>query len=374
MAGIYIHIPYCRQACRYCDFHFVVSVWQKKELLPIILKEIELRKNYLDEELVSSIYFGGGTPSILEKGEIESILETIRRFYRVSGDVEISFEANPEDLKMEYLLNLRKTGINRLSIGIQSFQNSDHELMHRIHSSEQAIIAVKDAQKAGFDNISIDLIYGIPRQDAGVWEKNLDTALSLGIQHFSAYHLTYETGTIFDHWVKKGRIKPVQEEESILQFKTLIERARNKGYIHYEISNLSLPGFVSRHNSSYWHQQKYLGVGPSAHSYNTKSRSWNFKSNKKYEENFLSETDYFETEKLTENDHYNEFVMMRLRLIAGLSLMEIKDRFGKEYQNYFSTQINKYVRSGHMEVTGDNCRLSEDGIFIADHIISEVFK
>lgn len=374
MAGIYIHIPYCRQACRYCDFHFVVSVWQKKEILPHILKEVESRREYLNGELINSIYFGGGTPSVLEMGEIASILESIKKNYTIGSEPEISFEANPEDLKKEYLTGLREIGINRLSIGIQSFHNSDLELMHRIHSAEQAITCVKDAKDVGFDNISIDLIYGIPRQEAGVWEENLDIAFSLRVQHFSAYHLTYEAGTIFDHWVKKGRIKPIQEEDSIQQFKTLLKKSRENGFEHYEISNFSLPGFQSRHNSSYWHQEKYIGVGPSAHSFDGKSRRWNFKSNKKYSENISNGTEYFETEVLTEENQYNEFIMTNMRTMAGVSLATINERFGKDYANYFLSQAEKFVENGSVKREGEIFRFSEEGIFISDHIISEIFK
>lgn len=374
MAGIYIHIPYCRQACRYCDFHFVVSVWQKKEILPYILKEVESRGEYLSGETIDSIYFGGGTPSVLEKGEIVSILESIKKNYTIGSEPEISFEANPEDLKKDYLKGLKEIGINRLSIGIQSFHNSDLELMHRIHSAEQAITCVKNAKEVGFDNISIDLIYGIPRQEAGVWEENLDTAFSLGIQHFSAYHLTYEAGTIFDHWVKKGRIKPIQEEDSIQQFKTLLKKAKENGFEHYEISNFSLPGFQSRHNSSYWHQEKYIGIGPSAHSFDGKSRRWNFKSNKKYSENISTGAEYFETEVLTEENQYNEFIMTNMRTMAGVSLATINERFGKDFENYFLIQARKFVENGSVKREGEIFRFSEEGIFISDHIISEIFK
>jgi oxygen-independent coproporphyrinogen-3 oxidase len=373
MAGIYIHIPYCRQACRYCDFHFVVSVWQKKELMPFILREIEERKDYLENERIDSIYFGGGTPSVLESAEIENILETIYLFYPVSAEAEISFEANPEDLKKEYLKNLKKSGINRLSIGIQSFQDSDLELMHRIHNADQAISSVNDALEIGFDNISIDLIYGIPRQEPGVWKKNLETALSLGIQHFSAYHLTYEPGTIFDHWRKKGRINPVPEEDSISQFKLLINSAIQKGFEHYEISNFALPGYYSQHNSGYWQQKKYMGIGPSAHSYNSESRRWNFSNNKKYIENFISGSDYFETEILTPDDLYNEFVMTSLRMMRGITLGQIKDQFGEKKAEYFKSGIKKFESSGHVVAEQGVYRLEGEGILIADHIIAGVF-
>jgi oxygen-independent coproporphyrinogen-3 oxidase len=373
MAGIYIHIPFCRQACRYCDFHFVVSVWQKKTLIPFLIKEIEERKEYLGDEIIETIYFGGGTPSVLEFKEIQSLLRVIYKFYQVSPEAEISFEANPEDLNKDYLKGLMKSGINRLSIGIQSFYDADLELMHRIHNAEQAIGAIKQAQQTGFGNISIDLIYGIPRQETGVWDRNLEIALSLEVQHFSAYHLTYEPGTIFDHWRKKGRINPIPEEESLLQFKTLIDSSVQKGFEHYEISNFALPGFQSRHNSNYWQQKKYLGIGPSAHSFNSSSRRWNFSNNNKYSEGLLSGTEYYETELLTSEDQYNEFVMTALRTSGGINFLQLRARFGETKAEHFVLKIQKFVDSGRVRSEKGIFRLSGDGIFIADLIISEVF-
>jgi oxygen-independent coproporphyrinogen-3 oxidase len=350
-----------------------VSVWQKKELLPLLLWEIEDRKNYLEKEEINTIYFGGGTPSVLEESEIQSILEKIKKNYKVSPNAEISFEANPEDLKREYLKKIKNTGINRLSIGIQSFYDSDLELMHRIHNSEQAIQAIRDAQQEGFENISIDLIYGIPRQEKGVWEKNLEMALSLDVKHFSAYHLTYETGTIFDHWRKKGRISPVPEEESLHQFRMLMDKAVQCGFEHYEISNFALPGFQSQHNSGYWRQQKYIGIGPSAHSYNGSSRRWNFSNNKKYAEAITGGSEYYETEILSPNDKFNEFVMTSLRTSAGINCLSLRELFGEERERYFKAKIKKFLSSGHVTSEKEVYRLKGEGIFIADHIISEVF-
>jgi putative oxygen-independent coproporphyrinogen III oxidase len=373
MAGIYIHIPYCRQACRYCDFYFTVSFWQKKELYPFLLQEIEERKQYMGNETINTIYFGGGTPSVLEISEIQGILEKIDKFYPVSSEAEVSFEANPEDLKKEYLVNLQKSGINRLSIGIQSFHDADLEFMRRIHNSEQAFRSVGDAHQAGFGNISIDLIYGIPGQSKGTWEKNLEIALTLGVQHFSAYHLTYEPGTILNHWKKKGRISPINEDESMHQFMTLINFAVQKGYEHYEISNFALNGFQSRHNSSYWQQENYLGIGPSAHSYNGISRRWNLSNNKKYIDNMNSGVEYFETESLTPDDLYNEFVMTSLRTSKGINTIKLKEQFGEEKVSYFVASIQKFVDSGYVSSKQGIYRLEGNGIFIADHIISEVF-
>jgi len=373
MAGIYIHIPYCRQACRYCDFHFVVSVWKRKELIPFLLREIEERRDYLGNEVIDTIYFGGGTPSVLEIGELENLLARIYKNYSISPEAEVSFEANPEDLKEEYLNGLKKSGINRLSIGVQSFFEADLELMHRIHNAEQAIRSVKDSRNAGFENISIDLIYGLPRQEKGIWEKNLETAFSLGIKHFSAYHLTYEAGTIFDHWRKKGRIVPIPEDDSLNQFRLLINQAIRMGFEQYEISNFALPGYQSRHNSGYWQQKKYLGIGPSAHSYDSVSRRWNFSNNKKYSESMLAGAEYFETEILSPENRYNEFIMTTLRTSKGIDYSNLRELFGEVQAIKFRSKIQKFIDSGHINFENGVIRLSDEGIFIADFVIQGVF-
>jgi oxygen-independent coproporphyrinogen-3 oxidase len=373
MAGIYIHIPYCRQACRYCDFHFEVSTWNKKELIPFLLREIEERSDYLGNENLNTIYFGGGSPSVLEKTELESIIEKIYKFYKIDRDAEISLEANPDDLSKKYLDDLMDIGINRLSIGVQSFNDADLEIMHRIHNSEKAFQSIKEAKNSGFENISIDLIYGLPGQATGVWEKNLEFAFLLGIQHLSAYHLTYEQGTIFEHWRKKGRIIPVQEEESLKQFKTLVKTALQNGFEHYEISNFALPGFKSRHNSSYWEGKKYLGIGPSAHSFDQGSRRWNISSNKKYMASILSGEAYFEEEALSLLDKYNEFVMISFRTAKGVDSDYLREIFGEEKLKYFIKKIGKFVQSGHVNNNKAIYTLSEEGIFISDHVISGLF-
>ena len=373
MAGIYIHIHFCKQACHYCDFHFSTSLKNKEELLAAIRKEIVLQKNYLGAKNINTIYFGGGTPSVLKVDEIIKFLEIINKYFTVSKDAEVSFEANPEDLRKEYLIELKKTAINRLSIGIQSFNNSDLTFMHRIHSAEQSFQAIKDAQCVGFGNISIDLIYGIPMQENNIWENNLECALNLGIQHFSAYHLTYETGTIFDHWRKKGRINPIPEEESLKQFKKLIKSAVDKGFEHYEISNFALPGYRSRHNSGYWQQKKYLGIGPSAHSYDGKSRSWNFSNNRKYIDNIISGNICYDSEILTSEDLYNEFIMTNLRTKEGINTLHLQKEFGNDRVEYFLKKIKKYIISGHIKSEDVYYSLTDEGVFIADYLISDIF-
>jgi len=245
--------------------------------------------------------------------------------------------------------------------------------MHRIHNANQAVDSVKLANDMGFENISIDLIYGIPRQEAGSWEKNLDKAFSLGVQHFSAYHLTYEAGTIFDQWRKKGRINPIVEDESLKQFKTLINKANNHSFEHYEISNFALQGFQSQHNKSYWEQKKYLGIGPSAHSYDLISRRWNIRNNNKYMESMLAGRDYFETEILTPENRYNEFIMTSLRTAKGVSYVKLKEQFGEDRAKFFISKIQKFADSGHVTIEQNIYKLSGEGIFIADHVIEGVF-
>lgn len=373
MAGIYIHIPFCRQACRYCDFHFEVSVWNLKDVIPCIIQELEIRKDYLGQEEVETIYFGGGTPSVLDISAIRNILNQINRFYKVKPTAEISFEANPEDLNTEYLANLISLGINRLSIGIQSFDDRDLELMHRIHDSAQAVRSVKHAKEAGFENINIDLIYGLPRQEEGKWDINLEKAFILGIEHLSAYHLTYESGTVFDHWRKKGRLIPLEEEESLLQYKKLVSVAAQAGFEHYEVSNFSKPGYQSQHNKSYWEQKSYLGLGPSAHSYNGKSRSWNIRNNGKYTESIKSKLPFYETENLSENDLFNEYIMTGLRTRKGIQIKSLREKFGDKRLENFNSLILKYLLSGHVIKTEIGYELSDDGIFISDRIISDLF-
>jgi oxygen-independent coproporphyrinogen III oxidase len=374
LAGIYIHIPFCRQACRYCDFHFNISLKLREEVVSCIIKEIIERKHDLNDENIETIYFGGGTPSVLTPGEIEDILKIIYANHNVSEKAEISFEANPDDLKPDYLRELKKLGINRLSIGIQSFFEKDLELLRRSHTAEQSLKVVSNAINAKFDNINIDLIYGIPGQDNLQWRKNIDITLDLDIQHISAYHLTYESGTVLDHWRKKGRIKPVDEDQSLEQLEILIQRTAQKGFEHYEISNFARPGFISKHNANYWRQVNYSGIGPSAHSYNGKIRRWNVSNNLKYIQALQTGKEkYFESEELSRIDLYNEYILTSLRTIWGIDLDKLNSGFGRDYTEFTSKKAERFIESGKLEKSKNIIRLTNQGILVSDYIISEFF-
>ncbi|MFW5821085.1 MAG: radical SAM family heme chaperone HemW, partial [Bacteroidota bacterium] len=310
MAGFYIHIPFCRQACQYCDFHFSVSIQHKENMVKALIKEIPHKAELFENDEIETLYFGGGTPSVLDTGEVGILIDTVKEYFRVSKDLEISFEANPGDLKGEYPERLKTSGVKRLSIGIQSFSGEDLLLMRRSHNATQAVEAINNAKEAGFKDINCDLIYGIPGMTSETWERNLETLMGLEIQHISAYHLTFEPGTVFDHWRKKNRIFPVQEEESLRQYEILKEKTEKAGFVHYEISNFALPGFFSKHNLTYWKNKKYIGIGPSAHSYDGKRRFWNISSNKKYMEMLNSNScNYLDSEVLSVKDMYNEYML-----------------------------------------------------------------
>lgn len=371
MAGIYIHIPYCRKVCYYCDFHFTASFKDVNPVISAIVKELVHRKDYLRNETVETIYFGGGTPSAVEYSHIESILETVYKNYRVARSPEITMEVNPDDLHPSYLKTIRSLGINRLSIGVQSFIERDLKWMNRRHSAEKSIDSVKFAKNNGFDNITIDLIYGIPGLTAKEWESNLLTFFELEIPHLSAYHLTIEPKTVFGVWKKRGQLTEITEEESIAQFSILTELTANKGFLHYEISNFAKEGHFSRHNLSYWKNDLYLGAGPSAHSFDGISRRWNTKLHKEYIQNAGSDVAYFEEEILTPQDKYNDYILTNLRTMWGVDLQKIAGIFGKERLNGISLVANKY--KDFLIVENETITLNTKGKFIADRIASEFF-
>ena len=373
MSGLYIHIPFCRKACRYCDFHFTVSLNLKEEILRAIASEIVQRSESSKNDPVSTVYFGGGTPSVLEIIELENLLRLIYSVYSVKDGAEITLEANPDDLTPEYLKNLRALGINRLSIGIQSFYDDDLTLMRRSHSAYQGITALENAVKAGFSNISGDLIYGLPGMTEARLEENLRRMTEYSIPHISAYHLTYEPGTVFDHWRKKGRLMPLDEEESISQFLLLRKMLLRNGYDHYEISNYAKPGYISIHNSNYWKQLPYIGVGPSAHSYTRNSRRWNFSSNKRYMENINKGEAYYEEEELDTNDLFNEYIMTSFRTKWGISVPYIKQKFGDEMLSILIGGMQKYIEDNLIEQKDATYILTERGLFLSDYIISDLF-
>lgn len=371
--GLYIHIPFCRQACRYCDFYFTVSLNQKEELLKAIGKEIIERLTNSENANISTIYFGGGTPSVLEAKDIQYLLKLIYSKCVINTEPEITLEANPDDLSYEYLQNLLNLGINRLSIGIQSFCSEDLLLMRRSHTPEKGILAIENAIKSGFVNINADLIYGLPGMSENSFRRNLELLTDYNIQHISAYHITYEAGTVFDHWRKKGRLVPVDEDTSVSHFHLLRSFLKEKEYDHYEISNFARPGFFSVHNSNYWRQLPYIGIGPSAHSYTGFSRRWNYSSNKKYLEGILKGIIYYEEEELSENDLFNEFIMTSLRTKWGMDTGILKSRFGEQKYNYVKSKAVKYLEDELMENHTTTYNLTERGMLLSDYIISDFF-
>ncbi|HQQ93184.1 MAG TPA: radical SAM family heme chaperone HemW [Bacteroidia bacterium] len=371
MAGLYFHIPFCRKACTYCNFHFSTNLAEKNRLITLMSKEVELRKNYLPAETLNSLYFGGGTPSLLEEAELGVLLREASKHFNWTKEAEITLEANPDDLEYTKLKAWREFGINRLSIGLQSFDDRELTWMNRSHGAEQSLSAVKMAQDAGFENLSIDLIYGSRHQDLMSWEKSLDQALSLQVQHISAYNLTIEERSELGVKHRRG-LEPAPEDElSLQQFLLLRKKLMQAGYRHYEISNFALPGYEARHNSAYWEQKNYLGIGPSAHSYNGQSRQWNFASNARYMNALERGMQHFEKEDLSAVELYNEFVMTRLRTARGCDMMELEKRFGLEFALYFEKQAAKY--SEFLERENPVYRLNEQGMLRADALSSALF-
>jgi oxygen-independent coproporphyrinogen-3 oxidase len=369
MKGLYIHIPFCRQACRYCDFYFTVSLRYMEELVDCIIAELELRRDAAGGAKMDTLYLGGGTPSLLNPGQLDKILSAVYRWFNFRNAPEITLECNPDDLDRDTLVLLHSRGVNRLSIGVQSFHEEDLKLLKRSHSGQQALRCIPEAAEAGFENISIDLIYGIPDQTLQGWEINLETAASLPVNHISAYHLTFEAGTVFDHWRKKGRISPVTEEYSLQQFRKLDLLTTKYGFEHYEISNLARQQRYSEHNLLYWSGKPYLGVGPSAHSFDGKRRSWNFSSLKKYMESIHTHDPFSESEQLTATDRYHDMLITALRTRWGLDPLQIEKQCGKKYQRYFGQKAAPFLESGVMQLAGNNITIHPDHWFISDHIL-----
>jgi len=374
MAGIYIHIPFCKQACNYCDFHFSTSLKNKDVFLKALKKEIEIRKNYLGTKKISTVYFGGGTPSILDQAQLLDIFETLNMHFDIGADAEITLEANPDDLTEEKIKELKQTPVNRLSIGIQSFYDEDLKLMNRAHSSSEALRSVEFAQQSGFENISIDLIYGIPTLTEHRWRNNLQIALALDVKHISAYCLTVEPKTALAHAVKTGAIKNVDELQSAAHFEIMLEGMKSYGFIQYEISNFCKEGYYSKHNSNYWLKEKYLGLGPSAHSYNETSRQWNISNNAIYIRELESGSLKFEKEELTKTQRYNEYILTSLRTIWGTDLAYIKDHFGGDFSVNTLKEAEKYIKTEDLLNEKNKLFLTDKGKLIADRIASDLFK
>ena len=371
MAGIYIHIPFCKKLCFYCDFYHVVSVKDNSAFIDALLKEASIRKDYLENEPVSTIYLGGGTPSVFSIKELETILNTLYKLFKVTDDCEITIELNPDDVLSGYLEGLKSHNINRISLGIQSWRDSDLKLMNRRHNSAQAVIALKETLAAGFENVTIDLIYGIPGMTLKEWESNLDFSFSFDIKHLSAYHLTFEEGTVFGKMLEKGMISEIDEDDSAAQFNLLVEKAGSAGFIQYEISNFGKPGFFSIHNSNYWKQVSYLGLGPSAHSFNGYSRQWNVRDLKGYIKSVNAGKSFFESEELDTKTRFNEYIMTSLRTMWGIDLEYVEGMFEKEGYDYVMNLAGKFKNYGLMKLEKKSLVLTNQGKLISDNIISE---
>ena len=371
MAGIYVHIPFCKTMCSYCDFYRVIVSDAKTDCIDAITKEISLRKDYLAEKTISTIYIGGGSPLLLSLNEIESIINQIHKSFSVDAANEITIEANPDDIDTEYLAGLLKMNVNRISLGIQSWRDADLKLMNRRHDSKQAEEALKNVIKAGFENISVDLIYGLPKTTIKDWESNLDITFSYDIKHLSAYHLTIEEGTPFKKKLEKGIIKEYDEEESAALFNLLIEKSDKAGFVHYEISNFGKSGYFSIHNSNYWKQVNYIGVGPSAHSFNGYSRQWNVKSIKKYIDLVNAEKTFFEKEELDAQTKFNEYIMTSLRTMWGIDLNYVEKTFEKEGYDYIVNLSDKFKKYGLIKSENQYLILTNQGKMISDNIIAE---
>lgn len=371
---IYLHIPFCKQKCSYCNFHFSTSFNLKDEMLLAIKKEIGLRKNELDNKKLKSLYFGGGTPSVLAVDEIKSLIDEIQKYFSFDENIEITLESNPDDLNKNFLKELSQTEFNRLSIGTQSFFDNDLKLMNRAHNASEAESSIKRAQDFGLENISIDLIYGSPTSNFQIWKDNLYKTIELQVPHVSSYALTVETKTALEKWIEKGKVNSPEESEQNQEFYYMKDFLKDNGFDHYEISNFGKPGFHSKHNSAYWKSEPYLGIGPSAHSYDGHlERSWNIANNpiyiKKLNGNILPK----ETEILSEKDRFNEMIMIGLRTIWGVDLDKINQTFSSQIIDYLNQEIKTKQENGILTIENNHLKIPEKNWFLADGIASDLF-
>jgi oxygen-independent coproporphyrinogen III oxidase len=373
LAGIYIHIPFCRQKCHYCNFYSVASVKYLDSFYDVLLEELYLRREYPERKMIESIYFGGGTPSFVNPDIVRKTLESISKYYSVAADPEITLEANPDDITGSVLKEYKDIGINRLSIGVQSFFDDDLQYLNRLHSAAKAYQAVLDARSAGFENFSIDLIYGIPTLTNEKWEQNLEKAFILDIPHISAYSLTVEDKTALSVLIRKKVLAAPVEEQVIGHFRLLMQKMKEHDYLHYEISNFCRTGMFSKHNSMYWTGEHYLGVGPSAHSYNGVSRQWNVSNILQYVDLVTRHDRYFQTEDLTQIQRFNERVMVSLRTMWGLDLNKVSVEFGDEIAAGFRLQASGYIKSGAMIEKNGVYTLTDEGRLFADGIAADLF-
>ena len=380
MSGIYIHIPFCKQACHYCDFHFSTSLKKKDEMVQALAKEIELRSKSTSNsqlptphnEVIETIYFGGGTPSILEISDLKFLIDEVYRNYKVVSTPEITVEANPDDLSIETISQLANSPVNRLSIGIQSFFEDDLKLMNRAHNMEEAKKCLEIATQY-FNNISIDLIYGIPNMSNEKWLQNIETALSFNVPHISSYALTVEPKTALHSFIQKGIIPQPDDEVAAAHFQILVDKLSENDFIHYELSNFGKENYFSKNNSSYWLGKKYIGIGPSAHSYDGKNRGWNVSNNALYIKSIQENKLPIEIETLTKTDRYNEYIMTGLRTIWGVSLDRIEEEFGKTYLDYLNQQAAKFIEDHLLFVDENILRTTKNGKFLCDGIASDLF-
>ena len=379
MSGIYIHIPFCKQACSYCDFHFSTKMTSKAEMIKALSQELEMRKGEMEKQSIGSIYLGGGTPSVLSAQEIEDLIEVVFTHYQVSTNAEITLEANPDDLSKSYLAALSKTKLNRLSIGVQSFHESDLVFMNRAHNAAQALEAMHWIQSY-FDNVSIDLIYGVPglgvtpEAQNAKWEENIKTVLRFNPKHISAYALTVEPQTYLAHQIKQGKLLPLDEQRAAEQYQILRQTLKSHGYDHYEFSNFSKPGFKAVNNTAYWEGKSYIGIGPSAHSFDGKSRSWNISSNPLYLREIALKNRPFTAEQLSLKDRYNEYIMTGLRTSKGIHLDSLAALFGNHFKQYALTEAQEKIKEGSLELIDQSIlRVSAKGLFFTDGLAAHLF-
>lgn len=372
---IYIHIPFCKQKCSYCNFHFSTSLNFKDEMLDAMKKEIFLRKDELQNKNLKSLYFGGGTPSVLSADEIKSLIDEVLKHFSFNSDIEITLEANPDDLNAQFLKGLSSSPVNRLSIGTQSFFDEDLKLMNRAHNASEAEGSIKRAQDFGFENLSIDLIYGSPTSNLEIWKENLNKTIALEIPHISSYALTVEPKTTLENWISKGKVSKPKEEEQNREFYYMIDFLKDHGFDHYEVSNFAKEGFYSRHNSAYWKYQEYLGIGPSAHSYNGNDvRSWNVANNQQYIKKLNSNILAKETEILSQQDQFNEMIMIGLRTIWGIDLDSLNQKFSENILDKFNKEIHHKIEEGILKIEDNHLKIPEKHWFMADGIASDLFQ
>lgn len=373
MAGLYIHIPFCRQKCHYCNFFSVATKKHHREIFRALLDEMRLRRNYLDGEPLHTIYFGGGTPSLFAPDQLHKIIETAEKLYGLYEHAEITVEANPDDINEQWLSQLKNTKANRLSIGLQSLRDSDLEYLNRVHSGREAIAAVELARKHGFDNLSVDFIYGFPTLTDENWEDNLRWAVDQKVPHISAYALTVEPGTALELFIRKGKYQPVSDETAERHFLMMSEFLGNHGYEHYEISNLALPGKYARHNTAYWSGEKYLGIGPSAHSFDGNSRQWNVSAIGSYLECISKGKPDFEREVLSIIQKANEYIMTSLRTMWGMDMAKLEKEFDEPVARKVEIALSTYQDSDLLKIAGKKVTLTQKGKLFADRIASDLF-